>query len=623
MKDFQYLLSDSDALIIVPPFWASDMPSLGVHILQESARIVGLKVRVLYVNLIMAADVGENPFIMACWESLGLLTGEAIFSRSAYGRSDVQAMLNKKYIPHYRGKHRLEQLRPYRMDVQNRTYAILDRFIDFERRSGKWLDDIVDTILRCNFPVIGCSTNYQQTNAGVAILNRIKEKNKKITTIIGGANCAGEMAEGIASLSKNIDYIFSGYSEGTFPRFLADTLAGNAPSQQIIQENGSPDFTDQATPDYSEFYEQLRFFIPDSEVLKNNRVRIPYETSRGCWWGEKNKCLFCGMNSNDIRYRRKKTRKVLEDLEVLTDSFPTNQIMMSDSILSKDYFDRFLPELAKRKNKTNMFFEVKPQINYHQLGVLRDAGISTLQAGIETLSTSLLNKLNKGVTAFQNIIFLRNARSLGVKVLWNILWGFPGDTYDEYCEVLSRIKLCKHFSPPQVAPMLITRFSEYFENPLAHGLSNIKPLEIYRTVYPPYCAVDKLAFDFRADYRSYSRENDELVVAIYEEVDDWNERWRKKNPPNLFLSKISDTRFLLFDSRKVNSGEEKSNILSRIEAITVLIDRRIQEDIFPELTERALADSYIVGVDDRYASLVTASSELYNELGSNAKSIKA
>ena len=84
VQDFGQLLDDSDALIIVPPFWASDMPCLGAHLLQESARSFGLKVRVLYVNLIMAAEIGEALFTMACWETLGHLPGEAIFLRSAY-----------------------------------------------------------------------------------------------------------------------------------------------------------------------------------------------------------------------------------------------------------------------------------------------------------------------------------------------------------------------------------------------------------------------------------------------------------------------------------------------------------------------------------------------------------
>ena len=51
-------------------------------------------------------------------------------------------------------------------------------------------------------------------------MRRIKALSPKTTTLLGGANCEGEMAEGILSLSDAVDHVFSGESEASFAAFL-------------------------------------------------------------------------------------------------------------------------------------------------------------------------------------------------------------------------------------------------------------------------------------------------------------------------------------------------------------------------------------------------------------------
>ena len=59
--------------------------------------------------------------------------------------------------------------------------------------------------------------------------------------------------------------------------------------------------------------------------------------------------------------------------------------------------------------------------------LLKRAGISFIQPGIEALSSSLLKLMRKGVSAHQNLALLRYARCAGVHLVWNLLCGFPGD----------------------------------------------------------------------------------------------------------------------------------------------------------------------------------------------------
>ena len=50
----ELLGTDCDAVLMVPPVASLYRPSLGVHLLQAAAEQAGLRVRILYANLLFA-----------------------------------------------------------------------------------------------------------------------------------------------------------------------------------------------------------------------------------------------------------------------------------------------------------------------------------------------------------------------------------------------------------------------------------------------------------------------------------------------------------------------------------------------------------------------------------------
>src|SRR4029077_5489915 len=55
-------------------------------------------------------------------------------------------------------------------------------------------------------------------------------------------------------------------------------------------------------PQFDEFFERLAKTGFTAEVMRE--VRLPYETSRGCWWGAKSH-TFCGLNGSTMAFRSK------------------------------------------------------------------------------------------------------------------------------------------------------------------------------------------------------------------------------------------------------------------------------------------------------------------------------
>src|SRR6185295_3125904 len=258
----------------------------------------------------------------------------------------------------------------------------------------------------------------------------------------------GQMAEGILSLNAGVDFVFSGESEISFRKFLSSHRSSTLPRERIIQGEPCRSMDDLPLPDFAEYYEQREYFLPDSVVAKGGNIWLPYESSRGCWWGQKHHCTFCGISDSAITFREKSPERVIEDLEILTARHPTNKLCVVDWIMPASYFRELLGPLEAEVPNLHTFYFVKANLSLDNVVALKKAGAAIIQPGIEALSSSLLRRMDKGVSTSQNIALLRYARSVDLAVTWNLLHSFPGDELHEFEETLKLLPLLRHLHPP-------------------------------------------------------------------------------------------------------------------------------------------------------------------------------
>jgi ribosomal peptide maturation radical SAM protein 1 len=600
-------LQDGDTLLIVPPFASLDQPALSVHVLQACAREAGFQTRVLYANSLLAAAIGvENYVAFTTGRRVPKLLGECMFARDAYGLPLLDSWVDRSDLALLMEGSPSEQV-----DILDNLDAepfplTLPHLKQIERTASAWLDDLAETIADVNFSVVGVTTSYEQTNATVALLKRIKRCNARTTTIVGGANCAGEMAEGITSLDPNsecIDYVFSGESEGTLLSFLQDISAGRLPPKRIIR--GKPNHCLDAlpTPDFREYIEQMECFLPGAEAVIGTTF-LCYENSRGCWWGEKHLCSFCGANGESIAFRQKSPERVLEDLDHFTETCSIRRILLVDEIMPRGYFQTLLPALIERPVDLEIAGSVKANLSLDDVLKLKRAGFSSIGAGIESLSSGLLALMNKGLTARQAIALLRYARAADVHLRWNFLWGFPGDTLEMYEEMLALLPLVRHLQPPDaIIHLVITRFSPYFDDPKVYGVRDIHPLASYAAAFPSYADMTKLAVNFTADYESAAHQNLDLVENLLREIVAWKQSWRNKDASISNLQVIEfDGSYILVDTRGLQNGQRMS-LLTPSQAAAALVPRP-----YAETDEIAWALERQVGIvrDGWYVPLATA-----------------
>src|SRR5262249_25530900 len=196
-------------------------------------------------------------------------------------------------------------------------------------------------------------------------------------------------------------------------------------------------------------------------------------------------CTFCGLNGSTMAYRSKSAGRALGELEHLSRKHPGCDVQVTDNILDLGYFKEFLPALAERRLGLDLFYETKSNLRKDQIRLLRRAGISRLQPGIESLSDAVLKLMRKGVSGLQNIQLLKWCRELGVLPHWTGLWGFPGEPPEEYPRLAGVVPLLTHLpAPVSFGPIRLDRFSPNFFDAERLGFADVKPLGPYRHIYP-------------------------------------------------------------------------------------------------------------------------------------------
>jgi ribosomal peptide maturation radical SAM protein 1 len=430
----------------------------------------------------------------------------------------------------------------------NRFYAYRSgqaaRIADLIARTRPKLDEYIDTLIARyaldQADMVGFTSMFMQNGASFALARRLKRRNPRLITVIGGANCEFPMGRVIAQRVPDIDYVFSGPALKNFPEFVERQLDGTAsgpalagvftkdwrslPAGDVLGEELSID--EPVALDYDEFLSRFETYFPGGHA----RLSVPIETSRGCWWGQRAHCTFCGLNGATMAYRAMKPELAIGLFKSLFRySGKVRSIKAVDNILPKNYIDQVLPFLDTPKD-VEIFYEVKADLKKHELEVLANAGVKAVQPGIESLATSTLKLMRKGTSACQNISFLKNCAAVGIKPVWNLLIGFPGEraaVYRRYCEVLPRLT---HLPPPNgVFPVRFDRFSPYHKEAESYSL-RLRPMDFYSYVYPfdPVGLQDfAYYFDDENAAAEYVQEMAEWVEPLRSLVGAWQARWSR------------------------------------------------------------------------------------------------
>jgi ribosomal peptide maturation radical SAM protein 1 len=581
------VLEPADVLLVVNPTCGTYNPSFGLHSLQASCREANIYTKVFYSNFLYSNLIGAD-FQTTIASDILLEFRERIFAYAAFGLPEVSIgrQMHKLRDPAWVPDHLLQIKGGIENTEMPEPVVSFREWLDsadpeyLEILTANWLNSLARQIVKIGFRIVGCSTTFGGLVPAVALLDCVKKANSDVITILGGIMCEEETAEGILSLGAGIDYIHAGEGEVTFPVFVKQVLDGRLPEKKIIYGEYVTDLNTIPPPDYRDFMVQKNFFYPHWSSLKS-KYEIGYETSRGCSYG---KCTFCAFNGRKNIPRRKSAGKIIHDLKALVKQHGTNFIVMTDNLMPRQYFDTLIPRLSTEIPGLNTHYAVKPDLTLDKVFALKKASVNRLLLGIESLSSSVLKRLQKGTIVRESIALLRYARSLNVEVYWNILFGVPGDKTGDYEEILKLFPLMRHLHPPYTMyPIIIERFSKYHRSPAKFGITNLRPAEFYKDILPSHSHPEKIAYFFTGDIPSQSRKNPGIINALWRELQVWIKAWAIYETlpleillPNLHITRKSNGLFVLEDTRGL-PGRPKQMEISREQTNRLLVARPLED----------------------------------------------
>jgi len=534
-------MGKAKVLLINMPFDNIHRPSIGLSLLKSSLEKRHIDCDILYLNMGFAEYIGFDNYVRVQQINQYTLVGEWLFSRACYG----DFSLRDKYLDDYLSRF-----------ITSNQFEDIKRFLILQEQSAQaFINVCVERYHLKDYSIIGFGSKYNQNVSSLALSQKIKEVVPGIYVVFGGANWEGEMGKAYLQESPWIDFAISGEADKSFPDLVENLFGGgngySVPGVHCQNKDGYEEtqdviiLDDLPYPNYDDYIVQLS----SASFSKRIKPKFAVETSRGCWWGEKSHCTFCGLNGITIKFRSKSAERAYQEIRYITTKYG-HEIEAVDNILDHKYVRTLLPKLRDSNLDFNLLFEVKANLNVNTISMLVEAGIKSVAIGIESFSNPILEHMGKGTTDIQNIEVLKQCQDHGLRVYWNILYKFPCDEWGEYEKMIDLIPSLWHLQPPaNIVPVSVDRFSPYHNDPKQYGISGVRPKAAYQYVYPYSREIlAKTAYHFDFDRNESAADYNRFVKLV--------KNWQNKKTGETLVAVRNHDSIILYDTRPISMDKE-------------------------------------------------------------------
>jgi ribosomal peptide maturation radical SAM protein 1 len=602
----------SVALISMPSLSARH-PSFQLALLKPMLEKAGIPAQQFSLFMYLGHQIGWRlaETLADVWPCL---VGEWIWSKAAFGEeanTDDEA-----YFAAY------EELFAAICDRAGCTVEDIRGIRD--EAAPAFIDFCVESVDWNRFGLIGFTVVFQQLVGSLALARALKEKYPHIPIVMGGASLEDDIAHEIMERCPQIDYVHCGDAEISFPQMVRRLYAGQSmqglegimwrDQANTVQYAGrAPNFmnmNETPLPDFDEyFYAREASGYENSDFVQE--LLMPFEAARGCWWGEKNHCTFCGLNRSGMEFRSKDPEKVLEQLEALSRRYGQYYFNAIDNIMAPAYVEKLFGRLAASNSDICLHYEIRPNFSRSQLGRLRRSGLFSIQPGIESLSTNILKIMRKHSTGMRNVELIKWCTYYGITSFYNILCRFPGETAEDYrvqSEIAAKIT---HLQPPYaIVKARADRGSPMYTDPSSQSISNLVPARCYQYIFPRNFDLRRISYYF--DHDMANTVDDEAYDELFGRVGAWQEGWNQPNNRPYLKYRKAFSSIAVFDGRQPGDALTYAYHDNAAALYEYCAEARTPRDIaarfgkepwIEETLDDFLLKNLMLFLDDRYLSL--------------------
>lgn len=369
-----------------------------------------------------------------------------------------------------------------------------------EQGCSAWLDSVDWS----KYTFIGLSLCFNQTLSSLYIASELKKLPYCPPIVFGGSSCGGKLGENLLQYFEQIDFVINGEGEQSLVA-LYNFFTGRhkeLPPQVHTRDQGNTgkaveeitDLNSLPTPDYTPYFQQLKQVFPEQPFIPE----LPVEFSRGCWW---RKCTFCNLNLQWQTYRWKKATTINAEIEELSSNHQCLDFTFCDNALPPKEALQFFANVSKHARDYHFFAEVRGTTDKQILHTFKRGGLHIIQVGIESLSSSLLSKMKKGMTAIENVAMLKHAMEEKILLEGNLIVEFPGSSAKEVQETLDTLEFILPFHPLSESTFFLGHGSPIEQCPEEYTITAITNNPKNRLLFPDkYCkGLELITKDYRGD----------------------------------------------------------------------------------------------------------------------------
>jgi ribosomal peptide maturation radical SAM protein 1 len=475
-----------------------------------------------YPYLEIASKVGPELYH---WISQNPWVGEALYAAVLYPEQKADAQ-----------KLALQYIKNANTNIRNHfNFNTIQAILEDQLK--KWLDNTDWQKVR----LVGFSVCFNQLFASLAASRVLKKRYPDIRIVLGGSSCAGDAGRSLVNTYEEIDYVIEG--EGEIPLLhLCQHLSSTekALPEKIFTKKNPKTIkkTHRVEPVNRQQVESLAelpipdyggYFHAQQKIFKKTPFIpvLPIEFSRGCWW---NKCAFCNLNLQWCGYRSKTSSQVITEITSMLQHYSSLDFIFTDNMLPPKESISFFQKTAELQNDLTFFAEVRSVMQkkaVHKLfNIYRAGGLSTIQVGIESLSNSLLQRMDKGVSVIDNIAAMRQSLENSITLEGNLIVQFPGSTPDEVNETLKNIRFVFPFTPLSIAAFFLGHDSPVARDPQKFGITAVTAHSHNAKLFPAAILkkLDLLIKGYRGD-RTLQRK---IWKPVVHQVTQWQNYHRSR-----------------------------------------------------------------------------------------------
>jgi ribosomal peptide maturation radical SAM protein 1 len=580
-------------VLVSTPWPLFNRPSIQLGALKAylTAKHPGLEIRAHHFYLQLAAAIGYGVY-----QNISERTwlAESVYAALLYPEraAAIESLFRRKAS----GRPMLKDLDFKAMIAK--VEAVSQEFI----AAVSW-----ERVLLAGFSLCLC-----QLTAVLFFIKCIKALNPDLPIVVGGSMFTGDSLPPLLRAFPEIDFAVNG--EGEQPLNLLVGRLDSAADRRLLLPPGVIDRKTAAredpvprsqlkalsslpVPDFDDYFALLKSFSPDISFFPT----LPAEISRGCWWRRPaagktfSGCAFCNLNRQWKGYRAKKPQQIIREVDILTTRYRCLSVAFVDNLLPRTSSGEIFHKLAGLKKDLHFFCEIRADTPRERLERMKQAGVAELQIGIEALSTRLLAKLNKGITAIENLAVMKNCEELGLVNASNLIIYFPGSDQEDVDETLNNLEFAQPYYPIQCVRFWLGLGSPVWSNPVNFGLRSINNHPNWATLFPPE-VLAMVRFPIQS-YRGDRTVQRKLWRPVQEKVDHWKRAYAELHQGPFYkpiLGYYDGGEFLIIRQRRFRADTLTHRLLGSSRKIYLFCQQpRALTEIqarFPKTTTDQLLD---------------------------------